>query len=316
MNTLAHILLAGLAASGIAGGGAASLTGQPGIKPTPMPSAPAARPPATAAQPASAPSKWDLKPLRATLVAEKQSVAPGGTLWLGIALDIDPEWHTYWPGENDTGAPIKLNWTVPPGWSVGEVLWPEPTRHVSDGDLLDSVLEGQQMLLVPITVPREAQTGTTPLISLKMTWLVCKSACVPGDAALELETIIAPPPPYPEGDGVAPGAGGKPVPTPDAPRFEVARARVPKPFPSAGSAKFEGDSLVIRVPGVKSLAFAVGAGSMLVKDPIKTTLAASDTLRMPVDRTETERKWVHGVVQATDSDGKTSSYTIHVPKPD
>src|SRR5690348_9511984 len=76
--------------------------------------------------PASAapPKATDL--VKAELVAEPPSVAPGATLWLDLHLATQAGWHTYWRNPGDAGEPTTIDWTLPPGFSAGAIQWPVP----------------------------------------------------------------------------------------------------------------------------------------------------------------------------------------------
>jgi len=77
--------------------------------------------------------------VRAELLAHAPDGAdPGKTVWVGLQLTHQPEWHTYWKNAGDSGLPTVLEWTLPPGVSAGDFL--ERTlsaRHWSE-DLIAS----------------------------------------------------------------------------------------------------------------------------------------------------------------------------------
>ena len=56
------------------------------------------------------------------------AIAPGGTLYVALHQKIRPGWHTYWRNPGDAGEPPKLAWTLPPGWTAGDIVWPAPKR--------------------------------------------------------------------------------------------------------------------------------------------------------------------------------------------
>src|SRR6202521_1913436 len=87
-----------------------------------------ATPAARAASPA-VPSE----PVAARLVPEAGSVAPGGTLWVDLHLDIAPGWHTYWRNPGDSGLPTEIAWNLPAGFSAGDIVWPVPEHFIVDG---------------------------------------------------------------------------------------------------------------------------------------------------------------------------------------
>jgi thiol:disulfide interchange protein DsbD len=65
--------------------------------------------------------------VRAELVAQApEGVQPGQTLWLGLLITHQPEWHTYWKNAGDSGLATELNWQLPAGLTAGQIQWPVP----------------------------------------------------------------------------------------------------------------------------------------------------------------------------------------------
>lgn len=118
----------------------------------------------------------------------------GRTAWLLLTMDVAKGWHTYWPGQNETGAPTTMKWRLPEGFKAGTAKFPLPQRHIGGGDLLDYTLEGTNLILVPIEVAADAKLGFHE-IGLELEYLVCQEACIPGEAALKcrVEVIDADP---------------------------------------------------------------------------------------------------------------------------
>ena len=57
--------------------------------------------------------------VRAELLAQApQGLTPGATVWLGLQIAHQPEWHTYWKNAGDSGLPTELRWTLPAGLVV------------------------------------------------------------------------------------------------------------------------------------------------------------------------------------------------------
>ena len=71
-------------------------------------------------------------PVKARLVAETGSIAPGETVWVALHLEMRPGWHVYWRNPGDAGLPPEIAWTLPPGFTAGEIAWPTPERFVVD----------------------------------------------------------------------------------------------------------------------------------------------------------------------------------------
>jgi thiol:disulfide interchange protein DsbD len=97
-----------------------------------------------------------------------------------VRFTIAPEWHIYWTNPGDSGLAPKLEWTLPRGWSATAPLHPAPKRHV-DAGLVTWVHEGAPTLLVELAAPPGTPGGP---VELRLDWLVCKEACIPGKTVL------------------------------------------------------------------------------------------------------------------------------------
>lgn len=167
--------------------------------------------------------------VRAELVAHApQGVVPGQPLWLGLAIEHQPHWHTYWKNPGDSGLPTTLQWTLPDGFKAGEVDWPTPAR-LPIGPLMNYGYEGRLLLPVKVEVPA-GYAADTLKVKLRADWLVCKDVCIPegGDFALDIPVASA----------FAARAAD----------FEAAAAAKPRPLPEAkatASVSAEGMSLVV-----------------------------------------------------------------------
>jgi len=159
------------------------------------------------------PSAPEADPVRARLITTSTAVEPGGTVLVGVHLEQDEGWHTYWKNSGDAGLPTEVEWTLPEGWAAGPLQWPAPKRYVEAGDLITFGYSGDPVLLTRITVPPYAR-GTVTLRA-RAEWLMCKELCIPGSADLEL-TLDA-------------GGTGEPVPRRDLELIEASRARLPQP---------------------------------------------------------------------------------------
>ena len=130
----------------------------------------------------------------AELFAERAGIQPGETVWLALAIRLDPGWHTYWLNPGDSGMAPRLAWNLPEGFSAGALQAPPPSRFESEG-LVSLGYKDRVAFLVPITAPA-AWGGGPATVGLKATWLVCRDLCLPESAtfALELNGAAAPGP--------------------------------------------------------------------------------------------------------------------------
>lgn len=130
------------------------------------------------------------------LVSESTSIAPGKPLTLALTMTPQPNWHTYWKNPGDSGMETTVTWTLPEGFSAGELEYPTPIRLPFGGELLNFAYEGASTLLVTLTPPANLKPGSSVPITAKAAWLVCDDQqCVPEDAELKLT--------LPMGDGTA-----------------------------------------------------------------------------------------------------------------
>jgi thiol:disulfide interchange protein DsbD len=119
------------------------------------------------------------------LVPETTAAAPGSTLYVALRQVITPGWHTYWRNPGDAGQATSLTWTLPSGWSAGDIVWPAPEQDLT-GPIMNYVLTGEVYLPVPIAVPANAKPGDTVTLKSAVSWLVCKDVCIPENADLTL----------------------------------------------------------------------------------------------------------------------------------
>ena len=125
---------------------------------------------------------------RPSLLLETTQARPGQTILAGLRLVMEPGWHTYWRNGGDAGAPIQVEWTLPPGITAGEILWPVPDKLV-DSDLTTFIYHDEVVLLVPITLATNA-AGMDVELRGKLSWLECRESCIPGQGVVSARLRI------------------------------------------------------------------------------------------------------------------------------
>jgi thiol:disulfide interchange protein len=178
--------------------------------------------------------------VEAELVAESTSWLAGAPNRVALRLEPEPGWHTYWRNPGDSGLPTTLSWTLPQGWSAGEIEWPFPSTHRL-GDLVNYGYDAQVLHLVTLAVPAGIEGEFTVKALAK--WLVCSDICIPGQAELALTLPVAE------------------VATADpiwSPRFADAAARLPAPEPLAGTFEIADGEVRLQVDAVE----LAGAGKV------------------------------------------------------
>lgn len=129
--------------------------------------------------------------VKASLVAADTSVQPGRPLTVALRLVHDEHWHTYWlnPG---TGIPTSLKWTLPSGWTAGEIQWPAPiVLKDKGGNVVGNGYEGELFLPVTLTPPANLAPGTTIELKAAADWLMCEEVCIPGSANVALTLPVS-----------------------------------------------------------------------------------------------------------------------------
>jgi len=215
-----------------------------------------------AASPVSAQLHGGKTLVKASLLADTMAIVPGQAFQVGLLLEMEPGWHTYWEYSGDSGLPTTVDWSLPSGFVASPIEWPVPEARVEPGDIQVYAYSGRVLLLTTITPPPDL-SGTVTLRAAA-SWLVCEEICVPGDAKLELS--------LPVGKSAAPA---------NAALFEEFRSRLPSkeapPFDLVW--KRTGDVLALQVKGTSAATplalFPLPAKNQIVGHP---TFEAPDTM--------------------------------------
>ncbi len=128
--------------------------------------------------------------IEVALVSEHNALQKGQTNWIGIVLSPEHEWHTYWQNPGDSGEPPAATWRSNADLTFGEFLWPVP-KQIPVAHLVNYGYEGQNLLMLPLTVSNAVQAGEQVQITSELSWLVCKEDCIPGWATLTLTMPVA-----------------------------------------------------------------------------------------------------------------------------
>jgi DsbC/DsbD-like thiol-disulfide interchange protein len=129
-------------------------------------------------------------PISMELVSEQKTVVDGKAFWLGWRIIREKGWHTYWKHPGDVGVPPKIEWMVPDGFKVGELIYALPQR-VSMGKVKAHGNYGETLFLCKFESSVPLESGMLLEISGKASWLTCSSRCLPGFADLSIEIPVA-----------------------------------------------------------------------------------------------------------------------------
>ena len=120
------------------------------------------------------------------LIAQKQWIAAGHTIDVGLHFQLEKGWHIYWINPGDSGEPPRVEWRLPPGLSAGLIEWPAPRRFETSSTLVDYGYLDDVLLIVPIRAePRLA--NPTAQVGAEVKLLICShEMCVPAKAQVSL----------------------------------------------------------------------------------------------------------------------------------
>ena len=127
--------------------------------------------------------------VKAELIVSGEAVR-GGEVLVALRQTIAKDWHTYWRNPGDAGQATTLDWRLPTGWQAGQILWPTPKR-LPLGTLMNYGYEGEVLLPVSIMVPANAKPGERITLKTEAGFLVCKDICIPEQASLTAEVVVA-----------------------------------------------------------------------------------------------------------------------------
>src|SRR3954462_13869339 len=107
-----------------------------------------------------------------------------GTVLLGgIAIQLQPGWHTYWRTPGDSGVPPRFDFSKSDNVEAVTVLWPAPHKF-DDGAGGTSLGYFKQIVLPLRIVAKNADKPVTLRASIN--YPVCEKLCIPVDANAEL----------------------------------------------------------------------------------------------------------------------------------
>ncbi|WP_353068631.1 thioredoxin family protein [Tunturibacter empetritectus] len=241
--------------------------------------------------------------LTAELVSLSPSIAPGGTLQVGLVLTLEEHWHVYWINAGDSGEPPKITWTLPEGITAGPMLFPIPSR-LPLGPLMDFGYEDEVAFPVQLTSASSLKPGPIHL-DAKINWLVCREVCIPGKAHLGLNLNVV------AGDGTS-SAPAEPVGA-----VGEALGLIPKPLPADAKLTITGgktDFVLNLVTGGRetNAEFYPSDQDQIANAAPQQIEPTSDGVRLRVRRSEdlkTLPAQLHGVLKLSDTD----AYEITAP---
>jgi DsbC/DsbD-like thiol-disulfide interchange protein len=107
----------------------------------------------------------------------------GAVLLGGIAIQLQPGWHTYWRNPGDSGVPPRFDFSKSENIEAVTILWPAPARF-ADGAGGTSLGYQKQVVLPLRIVAKNADKPVT--LRADINYAVCEKICIPVEASAEL----------------------------------------------------------------------------------------------------------------------------------
>ena len=100
-----------------------------------------------------------------------------------IKFTLTPGWHIYWKNPGDSGLPPEINWQLPKGLEVKEILWPVP--ELASLDPLTSYGYYDELVL-PIRFIAGEGFSFDQNFSAFISFLICDDICIPEDTNINI----------------------------------------------------------------------------------------------------------------------------------
>jgi len=130
-------------------------------------------------------SPWQDNPYaRARLISTGYSGAENNLQFanVGVHIEIDPGWKTYWRNPGGSGIPTQANWAGSTNVKSIEVRWPAPKRFI---DKYGMTIGYKNEIVLPVKiVPVDAAAPVQ--LSLELNYAVCKDICLPVNEKMTL----------------------------------------------------------------------------------------------------------------------------------
>ena len=107
----------------------------------------------------------------------------GAVLLGGVAIQLQPGWHTYWRTPGDSGVPPRFDFSKSDNVEAVTVLWPAP--HKFDDGAGGTAFGYVKQIVLPLRIV--AKNADKPVtLRADINYAVCEKLCIPVEAKAEL----------------------------------------------------------------------------------------------------------------------------------
>ena len=114
-------------------------------------------------------------------IVKSTIVSNENELIIGVKMDMQDHWHTYWKNPGDSGGPLEITWGMSEGYEVSDILWPTPSL-IPYPPLMTYGYENFVIFPILIKIPEE---NISDKFSADIDFLICDDICVPERALIE-----------------------------------------------------------------------------------------------------------------------------------
>jgi hypothetical protein len=125
------------------------------------------------------------------LVADATAVVSGQPFRLGVWFQIEDGWHIYWKNPGEAGLATAIEWRLPEGFQAEPLRWPVPRTFDQGGGVAGYGYEDAVLLWSRVRPPDTLRPGASVALAAEVSWLACKTLCVPGEVGVELTLPVA-----------------------------------------------------------------------------------------------------------------------------
>ncbi|MCH2164123.1 MAG: thioredoxin family protein [Marinovum sp.] len=118
------------------------------------------------------------------LISAENGVAPdASTLSLGLMVEMEPGWKTYWRSPGEVGLPPEIVWTSPDTVAGATLFFPAPERFTAF-DIENFGYSGTVIFPIEVTL---TDPGAPAQLTAEARLLVCADICIPEDFSVSLD---------------------------------------------------------------------------------------------------------------------------------
>ncbi len=120
-------------------------------------------------------------------LVKNTQISSNGIVHIGIKMDMQEGWHTYWLNPGDSGGAIDIEWILSDESNVSDVIYPTPHR-IPYPPLMTFGYEDQVIFPVDLAVK---DLNKDIDITANINFLICADVCIPESALIKttLNTI-------------------------------------------------------------------------------------------------------------------------------